>query len=188
MFVSYDINVTSHRTPESFKLALTESVSSGNFVTVLEAKSGIEIESTHDLHFDDYSPTSKPTMSPSSVLSSRAGEFTTKVTIVNMILSAYWLSHFFFYVVLTIRIRSNFGDIDILTRLSCKSHAIIKITMWTTSNIIHMYVILKCITVILFLLISRRVRISFNVFLWYITRDIFNYQKFTMKYAAAIML
>ena len=86
MFVSYDINVTSYRTPESFKLALTESASSGNFVTVLKAKSGIEIESTYDLHFDDYSPTSKPTMSPSSVLSSRAGEFTTKVTITNTIL------------------------------------------------------------------------------------------------------
>ena len=89
MFVSYDINVTSYRTPESFKLALTESVSSGNFVTVLKAKSGIEIESTHDLHFDDYSPTSKPTMSPSSVISSRAGELTTKVTMINTILFVY---------------------------------------------------------------------------------------------------
>ena len=89
MFVSYDINVTSYRTPESFKLALTESVSSGNFVTVLKAKSGIEIESTNDLHFDDYSPTSNPTMSPSSVLSSRAGEFTTKVTMIVMILFVY---------------------------------------------------------------------------------------------------
>ena len=89
MFVSYDINVTSYRTPESFKLALTESVSSGNFVTVLKAKSGIKIESTHDLHFDDYSPTSKPTMSPSSVLSSRAGELTMKVTTMNTILFVY---------------------------------------------------------------------------------------------------
>ena len=39
-------------------------------------------------------------MSPSAVLSSRAGEFTTKVTIMNTILFVYWLSLFFFYTIL----------------------------------------------------------------------------------------
>ena len=40
-FVSYDFNVTSIRTPESYKQALRESVTSGDFVTLLHAKSGI---------------------------------------------------------------------------------------------------------------------------------------------------
>ena len=74
MFVSYVINVTSYRTTESFKLALMDSVTSGDFVALLKAKSGIMIESTYNLHFDDYSPTLRPTINPSSILSNQAGK------------------------------------------------------------------------------------------------------------------
>ena len=66
MYVSYDLNLISTRTPESFKAALMESVATGGFVQVLHANSGVLLESTYGLHFVDFSPTSAPTSSPVS--------------------------------------------------------------------------------------------------------------------------
>ena len=74
MYVSYDLNLISTRTPESFKVALMESVTTGGFVQVLHANSGVLLESTYDLHFVDTSPTFAPTSSPVSTLSSQAGK------------------------------------------------------------------------------------------------------------------
>ena len=74
MYVSYDLNLISTRTPESFKVALMESVTTGGFVQVLHANSGVLLESTYGLHFVDTSPTSAPTSSPVSTLSSPAGK------------------------------------------------------------------------------------------------------------------
>ena len=74
MYVSYDLNLISTRTPESFKVALIESVTTGAFVTLLHANSGVLLERTYDLHFDDFSPTSTPTSSPVSTLSSLSGK------------------------------------------------------------------------------------------------------------------
>ena len=73
-FVSYDLNLISTRTPESFKAALMESVTTGGFVQVLHANSGVLLESTYDLRFVDTSPTFAPTGSPVSTLSSQAGK------------------------------------------------------------------------------------------------------------------
>ena len=73
-FVSYDLNLISTRTPESFKVALIESVTTGAFVTLLHANSGVLLERTYDLHFDDFSPTSTPTSSPVSTLSGLSGK------------------------------------------------------------------------------------------------------------------
>ena len=86
-FVSYDFNVTSIRTPESFKQALRESVTTGDFVTLLHAKSGILLQSTYDLHFDDYSPTFRPTRSPLSELPLQAGEEMKVVNTIILIIS-----------------------------------------------------------------------------------------------------
>ena len=83
-FVSYDLNVTSTRTPESYKQALMESVSSGGFVSLLHAKSGFLLQNTYDLHFNDYSPTFQPTRSPSSELLREAGEEITAVNIIGL--------------------------------------------------------------------------------------------------------
>ena len=47
MYVSYDLNLISTRTPESFKAALMESVTTGGFVQVLHANSGVLLESTY---------------------------------------------------------------------------------------------------------------------------------------------
>ena len=74
MYVSYDLNLISTRTPESFKAALMESVTTGGFVQVLHANSGVLLVSTYGLHFVDTSPTSAPTSSPVSTLSSPAGK------------------------------------------------------------------------------------------------------------------
>ena len=74
MYVSYDLNLISTRTPESFKAALMESVTTGGFVQVLHSNSGVLLESTYGLHFVDTSPTSAPTSSPVSTLSSPAGK------------------------------------------------------------------------------------------------------------------
>ena len=74
MYVSYDLNLISTRTPESFKAALMESVTTGGFVQVLHANSGVLLESTYDLRFFDFSPTFAPTGSPVSTLSSQAGK------------------------------------------------------------------------------------------------------------------
>ena len=74
MYVSYDLNLISTRTPESFKAALMESVTTGGFVQVLHANSGVLLESTYDLRFVDTSPTFAPTGSPVSTLSSQAGK------------------------------------------------------------------------------------------------------------------
>ena len=74
MYVSYDINVTSHRPTESFKVALLKSVTTGDFLTVLHSKSSILLQSTYDLHFVDYMPTTRPTSSPSSVFSNQEGK------------------------------------------------------------------------------------------------------------------
>ena len=74
MYVSYDVNLTSTRTPESYKVALMDSVRSGGFVEVLHAKSGVLLERTYDLYFVDFSPTSAPTRSPVSTLLSKAGK------------------------------------------------------------------------------------------------------------------
>ena len=81
MSVSYDINVTSHRSSESFKQALMDSVTAGDFVTLFNAKSGVLLEETFDLQFIDYSPTSLPTSSPSSLFSNEAGK---KIDCVNV--------------------------------------------------------------------------------------------------------
>ena len=82
-YVSYDFNVTSARTPGSYKQSLMQSVTSGGFIALLHAKSGILLNSTYDLHFDDYSPTFHPTRSPLSELSFQAGE---EMKIVNTII------------------------------------------------------------------------------------------------------
>ena len=74
MYVSYDLNLISTRTPESFKAALMESVTTGGFVQVLHANSGVLLESTYDLHFVDFSPTFAPTGSPVSTILSQAGK------------------------------------------------------------------------------------------------------------------
>ena len=74
MYVSYDVNLTSTRTPESYKVALMDSVRSGGFVEVLHARSGVLLQSTYDLYFVDFSPTSAPTSSPVSTLSDQAGK------------------------------------------------------------------------------------------------------------------
>ena len=74
MYVSYDLNLINTRTPESFKAALMESVTTGGFVQVLHANSGVLLESTYDLHFVDYMPTTRPTSSPSSVFSNQEGK------------------------------------------------------------------------------------------------------------------
>ena len=60
MYVSYDLNLISTRTPESFKAALMESVTTGGFVQVLHANSGVLLVSTYGLHFVDTSPTFAP--------------------------------------------------------------------------------------------------------------------------------
>ena len=74
MYVSYDLNLISTRTPESFKVALMESVTTGGFVQVLHAHSGVLLESTYDLRFFDFSPTFAPTSNLVSTLSSPAGK------------------------------------------------------------------------------------------------------------------
>ena len=74
MYVSYDLNLISTRTPESFKAALKESVTTGGFVQVLHANSGVLLESTYDLHFVDFSPTFAPTSRPVPITSSQAGK------------------------------------------------------------------------------------------------------------------
>ena len=74
MYVSYDLNLISTRTPESFKVALKESVTTGGFVQVLHANSGVLLESTYDLHFVDFSPTFAPTSRPVPITSSQAGK------------------------------------------------------------------------------------------------------------------
>ena len=87
IYVSYDINITSYRTPESYKLALTEAMVSGAFVSLIEAKSTVGIQSMYDLHFDDYSPTSQPSISPLSLLSGSKGMvFVT----IDRIVPKYW--------------------------------------------------------------------------------------------------
>ena len=73
-FVSYDLNLISTRTPESFKAALIESVTTGGFVTLLHTNSGVLLQRTYNLHFDDFSPTFTPTSSPVSTLSSQGGK------------------------------------------------------------------------------------------------------------------
>ena len=74
MYVSYDLNLISTRTPESFKVALMESVTTGGFVQVLHANSGVFVERTYDLRFFDFSPTFAPTSNLVSTLSSPAGK------------------------------------------------------------------------------------------------------------------
>ena len=59
---------------ESFKVALLKSVTTGDFLTVLHSKSSILLQSTYDLHFVDYMPTTRPTSSPSSVFSNQEGK------------------------------------------------------------------------------------------------------------------
>ena len=86
-YVSYDFNVTSARTPGSYKQSLMQSVTSGGFITLLHAKSGILLQSTYDLHFDDYSPTFRPTRSPLSDLPLQAGEEMKVVNTIILIIS-----------------------------------------------------------------------------------------------------
>ena len=81
-FVSYDLNVTSTRTPESYKQALINSVATGGFVALLHAESGFLLENTYDLHFNDYSPTFQPTKSPLSEVFIQAGKEVTVVSVV----------------------------------------------------------------------------------------------------------
>ena len=81
-FVSYDLNVTSTRTPESYKQALINSVATGGFVALLHAESGFLLENTYDLHFNDYSPTFQPTKSPLSEAFIQAGKEVTVVSVV----------------------------------------------------------------------------------------------------------
>ena len=58
----------------TYKVSLMDAVTTGDFVTLLHAKSGILLERTYDLHFDDYSPTFRPTRSPLSEVSLRGVE------------------------------------------------------------------------------------------------------------------
>ena len=81
-FVSYDFNVTSTRTSESYKVALINSVATGGFITILHAKSGYLLENTYDLHFADYSPTFRPTRSPLSEVSFHAGNLVIDVILI----------------------------------------------------------------------------------------------------------
>ena len=81
-FVSYDFNVTSTRTSESYKVALINSVATGGFITILHAKSGYLLENTYDLHFADYSPTFWPTRSPLSEVSFHAGNLVIDVILI----------------------------------------------------------------------------------------------------------
>ena len=74
MYVSYDLNLISTRTPESFKAALMESVTTGGFVQVLHANSGVFVERTYDLRFFDFSPTFAPTSNLVSTLLNKAGK------------------------------------------------------------------------------------------------------------------
>ena len=60
--VLYSLNVTSTRTPESYRLILIESISTGEFDTLLRTKSGIQLLSTADFTLDNFSPTSRPSM------------------------------------------------------------------------------------------------------------------------------
>ena len=57
-----------------FKSALMESVTTGAFVQVLHANSGVFVERTYDLRFFDFSPTFAPTGNPVSTLLSQAGK------------------------------------------------------------------------------------------------------------------
>ena len=72
--VLYSLNVTSTRTPESYRLILIESISTGEFDTLLRTKSGIQLLSTADFSLDNFSPTSRPSMSPAYVFSSQIGK------------------------------------------------------------------------------------------------------------------
>ena len=89
VYVTYDLNVTSYRTPEWYKSTLTESVEKGHFITLLSSKAGVVLGISYDLHFDDYSPTSRPISSPSFVLSKQAGMQTIMSNIIDSIICDY---------------------------------------------------------------------------------------------------
>ena len=72
--VLYNFNITSARTPESYRLTLTESVSTGGFDTILRMNSGVQVLSTSGFTLEDFSPTSKPSMSPAYVFSNEVGK------------------------------------------------------------------------------------------------------------------
>ena len=88
-FLSYDLIVTSTRTPESYKQALINSVATGGFIRLLHAKSGFQLENTYDLHFNDYSPTYQPTRSPLSEVSLQASKEFVVVSILNHIIATH---------------------------------------------------------------------------------------------------